>query len=84
MSQEKVNKYKEQKANRKKEVKKEKTTRILTSFIGAVVGIALVAWIGYSAYDMIATDIASAKTEVELSAITDYITDLTATESVAE
>lgn len=81
MSQEKVNKYKEQKANRKQTMQKEKRNRVLSRLIGAVVGLALVGWIGYSAYISINNQVSSSQTEVELSAITDYISSLTATDA---
>ena len=84
MSQEKVNKYKEQKANRKQLIKQEKRNRTISRLIGAVLGLALIGWIGYSAYDSITTSIKTAQTEVDLSAVTDYISDLTASETDAE
>ena len=56
MSQEKVNKYKEEKANRKKEVAKKKMQKKLYTILGAVLGIALVAWIGVSVYLEIKAD----------------------------
>lgn len=84
MSQAKVNKYKEQKANRKQLMKQEKRSRAIRNLVGAVLGLALIGWIGYSAYDSITTKIQTSQTEVELSAVTDYISDLTATETDAE
>lgn len=50
MSQEKVDKYKAEKANRKKEVAKSKMKKKLYVILGVVLGIALVAWIGVSVY----------------------------------
>lgn len=50
MSQEKVDKYKQEKANRKKTMAKEKRKKRLYVFLGAVIGIAFVVWIGYSVY----------------------------------
>ena len=51
MSQQKVDKYKEEKANRKKNMKKERVMTVVRRCVLSVVAIALVAWIGDSAYD---------------------------------
>ena len=48
MSQAKVEKYKEQKANRKQTMKKEKIQRIVRNSIAAVVVVAALGWVGYS------------------------------------
>lgn len=76
MSQEKVNKYKEEKANRHKIMKREKRNRIIGRIVGIVIGLAIVGWIGYSIYDRAATKIAAAQTEVNLSAVDDYLNGL--------
>ena len=52
MSQAKVDRYKEEKANRKKVMRKEKIANRLCKCAVAVVAAALVVWIGYSAYNM--------------------------------
>lgn len=48
MSQEKVDRYKQEKANRKKEVAKQKMKNKLYVIGGALAGIVLVVWIGFS------------------------------------
>ena len=48
MSQAKVEKYKEQKANRKQTMKKEKLQSIVRNSIAAVVIVAALGWVGYS------------------------------------
>ena len=53
MSQAKVEKYKQEKANRKQTLAKEKRKRVLTKAGLTVLGLALVAWIGISAVDFI-------------------------------
>ena len=53
MSQAKVDKYKQQKANRKQILAKEKRNRALTKAGLTVFGLVLVAWIGISAVDFI-------------------------------
>ena len=50
MSQEKVDKYKQEKANRKKTMAKEKLKKKLYILLGAVITAAFVAWIGWSVY----------------------------------
>lgn len=51
MSQAKVDKYKQEKANRKQTMAKEKRNRSITKACVTVVGLALVVWIGISAVD---------------------------------
>lgn len=51
MSQEKVDKYKQEKANRKKTMAKEKRKKRLYVLCGAVIGIAFAVWIGFSVYN---------------------------------
>lgn len=50
MSQEKVDKYKQEKANRKKTMAKEKLKKRLYILLGAVITAAFVGWIGWSVY----------------------------------
>lgn len=52
MSQEKVDRYKKEKANRKQTMKREKMANVVRKCVVAVCGLLLVAWIGYSAYDI--------------------------------
>lgn len=50
MSQEKVNRYKEEKANRKQTMKKQRMMNVVRKCILVVAGVALIGWIGFSAY----------------------------------
>ncbi|MEI3229600.1 MAG: hypothetical protein V8S28_08430 [Lachnospiraceae bacterium] len=50
MSQEKVERYKKEKANRKQTMKKDKAKSIAARTAGVIVCIALIGWIGYSGY----------------------------------
>ena len=50
MSQEKVDRYKKEKANRKQIMRKEKMANLLRKCVVGIVGLILVGWIGYSAY----------------------------------
>ena len=77
MSQEKVNKYKEEKANRKTILKRQKRNRIIARVISSVIGLVIVGWIGYSIYDRAMTNIKTSQTEVDLAAVNDYISGLT-------
>ena len=81
MSQAKVDRYKEQKKNRKKIMAKEKRNWFLTKAAVTVVGLAIVAWIGYSAYGVVTTKDTTATTEtdsytIDTSAISDYLDSL--------
>ena len=72
MSQEKVNQYKESKKNRKEAVKKEKQKSMLAKLCVAVVGLAIVVWLGYSAVISIQNAQGPAVT-VDTTAITEYL-----------
>ena len=50
MSQAKVDRYKEEKANRKKILAKEKRKRIAGIICGWVIAVLIVGWAGYSGY----------------------------------
>lgn len=81
MSQEKVDKYKEYKANKKKIWKREKMMHRLEMSIIAVVCIVFVGWVGFSIYDKaVNTDeaIAAETVELDAGAIDDYIASLSA------
>lgn len=51
MSQAKVDRYKEEKANRQKIMAKQKMEKTLWKVGGSVVALVLVAWIGFSAFN---------------------------------
>ncbi len=78
MSQEKVTRYKEAKANRKEMIKKEKRTKLIRAWVGGVIGVALIGWIGYSAVVTGINSIPRDSVEVDYTAFTDYQTELTA------
>ena len=50
MSQEKVDRYKQEKANRKKNMKKQRIMNIVRKCVLSLTALALVGWLGYSAY----------------------------------
>ena len=51
MSQEKVDRYKQEKANRKKNIRKQRVMGVVRTCVLSLAGLALVGWLGYSAYD---------------------------------
>lgn len=84
MSQEKVDKYKEQKANRKKIIKKERRMRVLRNSVAAVIGLAVIGWIGYSAVGKYQDAQPREVAEVDYTAVSEYIQSLSATDSTTE
>lgn len=76
MSQEKVNKYKQDKANRKEIMKKEKMQHMVRRLVVAVCGLALVVWLGYSAYNVYEANQTKETVAVDYDAIMEYQSDL--------
>lgn len=76
MSQEKVDRYKKEKANRKQTMRKERMMSIVRKTVLAVVAVALVAWLAYSAYDIHESNKERAVAEVNYSAVTDYLNSM--------
>lgn len=81
MSQEKVERYKEQKANRKKTMKKEKIQRIVRNSAAVVVFVAALGWVGYSGVTYIIDNQPREEVEVDYTAVNDYETALNATDT---
>ncbi len=77
MSQEKVDRYKNEKANRKKIMKKQKAMQIVRNTIMSVAALALIGWLGYSAYDLYVQSQPREVAEVDYTAIDDYASSLT-------
>lgn len=76
MSQEKVERYKKQKADRKKIMRREKIEHRLSCFVVALVCVAIVGWAGFGIYEKVTAssdNAATVTTEVDLSPITDYL-----------
>lgn len=80
MSQEKVDRYKEQKRNRKAIQARKKRNALIAKLCGTLVALALVAWLGYSAVDSYQTKQNSGSVTVDTSALDDYTASLTAEE----
>ena len=85
MSQAKVDRYKEEKKNRAKIIKKEKLQLLAMKLGASVVAVALVAWFSVSVYHGFQSQDASTTTEkvnytINTSAIDEFLTDLYTTE----
>lgn len=80
MSQEKVDRYKEQKKNRKAIQAKKKRNAMLTKVCGAVLVAAFGAWIGYSAVDSYQAKVNSAPVTADISALDNYVSSLSVEE----
>lgn len=76
MSQQKVDRYKEEKANRKQNMKKEKRMRVIRSVTAAVVCAAALGWIGYYGYQSYAENKTYEKAEVDYTSVSDYVNEL--------
>ena len=73
MSQEKVRRYKEEKANRKEIMKKQKVKKIMSGTVAAVVCVAIVGWIGYSGVEYYQDNKPRKQVEADYTAVNKYI-----------
>ncbi|MDD3220615.1 MAG: hypothetical protein PHC41_15840 [Lachnospiraceae bacterium] len=82
MSQAKVDKYKQEKANREKIMKKERLIKRIEITVCALICAGVVAWIGYSVYGEIQSSKAAETVAYTLdsTAMDDYISGLTTEE----
>ena len=78
MSQEKVTKYKEEKANRKAIMKKQKIAKIVRNSITAIVLVAVVGWVGYSGVAYYQENKPREVVEVDYAAVDEYVNNLSA------
>ncbi|MGN1165049.1 MAG: hypothetical protein ACI4S2_01300 [Lachnospiraceae bacterium] len=76
MSQEKVDRYKKEKANRKQTMKKEKIKNVLRKCVVGVVGILLIGWIGYSAYGTYESKQPKPEAEIDYTAFDEFTQNL--------
>ena len=76
MSQEKVDRYKQEKASRKETMKKEKRTSILRKTVLGVAVLVLVGWLGYSAYGAYEAKQPRDVVEINYDAVQNYLNDL--------
>ncbi len=78
MSQEKVDRYKEQKKNRKAIQAKKKRNAMVAKVCGGVVAVALAGWIGFSAVDSYQARQNSKPVTVDITALDEYTASLSA------
>lgn len=76
MSQEKVDRYKEQKKNRKAIQAKKKRNALITKVCASLVALALVVWLGYSIADSYEKKQNSGPVTADISALDDYTASL--------
>lgn len=69
MSQEKVDKYKQEKANRKKNMKKQKLQNAVRKFVVCIAGVAVIGWIGYSAYHTFESNRPKEEVQIDYTAV---------------
>lgn len=72
MSQEKVDRYKAEKAKRKQTMKKEKAVYFMRRCVVFVLALAMIGWIGYSAVHIYNESRPKETAEVDFSAIDEY------------
>ena len=84
MSQEKVDKYKEQKANRKEIMKKAKRAELIRNCVASVVLVAVIGWVGYSGVTYIIAHQPRPEVDVNYTSVADYVESLTAEETLEE
>jgi cell division septal protein FtsQ len=78
MSQEKVERHKQEKANRKKIMKQEKIKSTLTKILVALIIVVAFGWIGYSGYNMVQEKQPEKVVAVNINSVNDYIAGLSA------
>lgn len=76
MSQEKVERYKQEKANRKKIIKKQRIMSVVRKAVLTLAAFALVGWLGYSAYQTHESGKKRPVAEVNYDAVNNYLTQL--------
>jgi len=76
MSQEKVARYKEEKANRKEIMKKAKRQKAVRNTVTAVICVAVVGWLGYSAVDYAIENKPRQEVDVDYTAIEEYLSNI--------
>ena len=82
MSQAKVDRYKEEKRNREKIMKKQKREWFLTKTALGVIGVVLIGWFGVSVYQNVtakpeSTVVETESYNVDTSSLDDYLNGLT-------
>ena len=76
MSQAKVDRYKQEKANRKENVMKEKKANAIRKGVALVIAVALIGWAGYSAVNAYQTYQPNESVEIDYTAVDNLNTNL--------
>lgn len=78
MSQEKVDRYKQEKANRKKTMHRQRVMGVVRKCVLALAAVALIGWLGFSAYDIYDSNKERPVAEVNYDGVMDYLNNLSA------
>lgn len=78
MSQEKVTKYKEEKARRKETMKKQKRIRFVRNTVAGLVCLAVVGWVGYSGVTYYLDNQPRVEVAADYTAIDEYLETISA------
>ena len=84
MSQAKVDRYKKEKANRKQIMRKQKMMNFARKAVLSLAALALIGWLGYSAWDMYESGKERVVAEVNYDSVTEYLNNLYADTSYVE
>ncbi len=76
MSQEKVDRYKKEKANRKQLIRKQRMMNVLRKCVLTASALVLVGWLGYSAYDTYTANQERELVSVNYDAVNTYLNNL--------
>lgn len=76
MSQDKVNRYKEEKKNRKQLMAKEKQQKTIRKVVGVVIAIVFIGWVGFSVVDLYQNSIPREVVEVDYAAVEEYLNSI--------
>ena len=84
MSQAKVDRYKKEKANRKQIMRKQKMMNFARKAVLSLAALALIGWLGYSAWDMYESGKERVVADVNYDSVTEYLNNLYADTSNVE
>ena len=76
MSQAKVDRYKQEKANRKKTMAKQKAMSVVWKIVAIAIIAALAVWAGFSIHNWMVENAPTTYTYVNLTPLTDYLGNL--------
>ena len=80
MSQQKVDQKKLDKKNRRSILRKKKIEEIISITVVSIIGIAIIAWVGYSVYSKVQSSAAENASyeyfDVDTAALQDYLADI--------